>query len=61
MVVLPADAGSKKRKRPAAQKEYELQTPTPSLDGRTVGRTRTCGFNYLQYDGLGAPYGPYCH
>jgi hypothetical protein len=32
----------------------------PSLDGRTLGRMRTCGFDYLQYDGLGTPYGPYC-
>jgi len=43
------------------QKRYELQTQTPSLDGRTLGRMRTCGFDYLQYDGLGTPYGPYCH
>jgi hypothetical protein len=26
-----------------------------------LGRMRTCGFDYLQYDGLGTPYGPYCH
>jgi hypothetical protein len=60
--VLPADARSKKLKRTDAQKRYEVQTKqTPSLDGRTLGRMRTCGFDYLQYDGLGTPYGPYCH
>jgi hypothetical protein len=61
MFVLPADARPKKQKRPNAQKRYELQTRTPSLDGRITGRTRTCGFDTLQYDGLGVPYGPYCH
>jgi hypothetical protein len=60
MSVLPADARPEKQKRPAAQR-YEIQTQTPSLDGRTLGRMRTCGFDYLQYDGLGTPYGPYCH
>jgi hypothetical protein len=61
MFVLPADARPKKQKRPEMQKRYEVQTQTPSLDGRTLGRMRTCGFDYLQYDGLGTPYGPYCH
>jgi len=61
MFGLPADARAKKQKRPEMQKRYELQTQTPSLDGRTLGRMRTCGFDYLQYDGLGTPYGPYCH
>jgi hypothetical protein len=58
MFVLPADARAKKPKRPAAA----VQThQAPSLDGRTLGRVRTCGFDYLQYDGFGSPYGPYCH
>ena len=61
MFGLPADARPKKQKRPEMQKRYEVQTQTPSLDGRTLGRMRTCGFDYLQYDGLGTPYGPYCH
>jgi hypothetical protein len=61
MFVLPADARTKRPKRPDAQKRYELQQTLQSLDGRTLGRTRTCGFDYLQYDGLGTPYGPYCH
>ena len=61
MFVLPADARPKKQKRPDAQRRYELQTQTPSLDGRITGRTRTCWFETLQYDGLGVPYGPYCH
>jgi hypothetical protein len=58
MFVLPADARAKKPKRPAA---VQTQQASPSLDGRTLGRMRTCGFDYLQYDGLGTPYGPYCH
>jgi hypothetical protein len=33
----------------------------PSLDGRTTGRPRTCGYQTFQYDGFGVPYGPYCH
>ena len=57
-LVLPADARAKKPKRPAA---VQTQQAPPSLDGRTLGRMRTCGFDYLQYDGLGTPYGPYCH
>jgi hypothetical protein len=59
IVVLPADARAKKAKRPDAQKRHEVQTP--SLDGRITGRPRTCGYETFQYDGLGVPYGPYCH
>ena len=55
---LPADARAKKQKRPAATVQTQQ---APSLDGRTLGRMRTCGFDYLRYDGLGTPYGPYCH
>ena len=57
--VLPAEARTNKhkQKRPAAVQSQQA----PSLDGRTLGRMRTCGFDYLQYDGLGVPYGPYCH
>lgn len=51
----PADARAKKRQY------QQYQTQTPSLDGRITGRTRTCGFDSLQYDGYGVPYGPYCH
>ena len=55
-------APQKKLKRSDAQKRYiQMQTQTPSLDGRVTGRSRTCGFATLQYDGLGVPYGPYCH
>ena len=53
--VLPADARAKKPKRPAA---VQTQQASPSLDGRTLGRMRTCGFDYLQYDGLGRPTVP---
>jgi hypothetical protein len=63
MYSVPADA------RARAQKRYDVQMPrdgrvtgqTPSLDGRVTGRPRTCGFDTLQYDGFGVPYGPYCH
>ena len=61
LLTLPADARPKKPKRPDAQRQYEIQTQTPSLDGRITGRTRTCWFETLQYDGFGVPYGPYCH
>jgi hypothetical protein len=49
-------APKKKLKRSDAKKRS-----TPSLDGRVTGRSRTCGFATFQYDGLGVPYGPYCH
>jgi hypothetical protein len=46
-------------------KRYRPQPAVPntstSLDGRVLGRMRTCGFDTLQYDGFGVPYGPYCH
>jgi hypothetical protein len=41
-------------KSAATRRRYELRTQTPSLDGRITGRTRTCWFETLQYDGLGA-------
>jgi hypothetical protein len=58
-VMLPADARTKKQKRSAWKPQQAQQAP--SLDGRVTGRTRTCWFDTLQYDGLGVPYGPYCH
>ena len=61
LLVSPADARPKKQKRPDPQRRYDVQTQTPSLDGRITGPTRTCWFETLQYDGLGVPYGPYCH
>ena len=61
LLVSPADARPKKQKRPDGQRRYEVPTQTPSLDGRITGRTCTCWFETLQYDGLGVPYGPYCH
>jgi hypothetical protein len=61
MFALPADARPKKQ-RPDTQKRYQVQQTPQSLDGRTLGRMRTCGFDYLQYDGMaGTPVGPYCH
>ena len=48
-----------------APKSKSAQPPSsgqvPSLDGRITGRMRTCGFDLLQYDRRGVPYGPYCH
>jgi hypothetical protein len=55
MFVVPADARAKKQKRPVAVQTQQV----PSLDGRK--RMRTCGFDLLQYDRRGVPYGPYCH
>src|SRR6478672_5352719 len=59
-IIAPNDARPRKQKRPDPQRQYQLQTQTLSLDGRITGRTRTCWFETLQYDGLGVPYGPYC-
>jgi hypothetical protein len=52
--LVPADARAKKKS------QYRTDT-TPSLDGRTTGRPRTCGYETFQYDGFGVPYGSYCH
>ena len=62
LLTLPADARPKKPKRPDAQRQYQIQRQTPSLDG-SIHRadTRTCWFETLQYDGFGVPSGPYCH
>jgi hypothetical protein len=66
LVVPPADARSKKAdpragaQRPAVKVERRPAAP-PSLDGRVLGRARTCGFDTFLYDGFGVPYGPYCH
>jgi hypothetical protein len=49
---LPADAASKKE-RPGSE--------PPSLDGRTTGRPRTCGYETFLYSSSGSPVGPYCH
>jgi hypothetical protein len=32
-----------------------------SLDGRNLGRTRTCWYDIQKYDPYGVPIGPYCH
>ena len=56
--MLPADAAKRgKRSRP----DTATVGSSTSLDGRTLGRTRTCGYDTLQYDGTGAARGPYCH
>ena len=52
---------SQQRHSTAPKKSRRTKQASPSLDGRTLGRMRTCGFDYLQYDGLGTPYGPYCN
>src|SRR5262245_20265113 len=49
----PADA------RTNSKKQYRDETP--SLDGRTTGQLRTCGYDTLQYGSGGTPHGPYCH
>lgn len=58
----PADARARKQKRYVVQTpSWELRMQPPSLDGRILGRARTCGYATFQYDNLGVPYGPYCH
>jgi hypothetical protein len=51
---LPADAARR-------EKRSQSQSDTTSLDGRTTGQPRTCGYDYFQYDSRGVPRGPYCH
>src|SRR5262245_45011723 len=50
---VPADARTKGKK--------QYRDETPSLDGRTTGQLRTCGYDTLQYGSGGTPRGPYCH
>jgi hypothetical protein len=45
----------------AAKKQKQYRPDTTSLDGRTTGRPRTCGYETFLYDGFGVPVGPYCH
>jgi hypothetical protein len=45
--------------RTKSKKQY--RDDAPSLDGRTTGQLRTCGYDTLQYGSGGAPHGPYCH
>jgi hypothetical protein len=54
---LPADARAKKKTK------YRVpETGTSiSLDGRNLGRARTCWSETFIYDGFGVPTGPYCH
>jgi hypothetical protein len=60
--ILPADARVKKEDRYGAQAQsFENGAQPRSLDGRTTGRSRTCGYETFQYDNRGVPYGPYCH
>jgi hypothetical protein len=60
----PADARAKKKSQhrtDTAPYRADTAPSLPSLDGRTTGRPRTCGYQTFQYDGFGVPYGPYCH
>jgi hypothetical protein len=54
--VTSADA----RKKPQAS-DPAGNADVPSLDGRVLGRPRTCGFDLFQYDSSGSTVGPYCH
>jgi hypothetical protein len=52
---------TKKQKRPQ-RAEVIRTTDANAIAGRPhYGPNRTCGFDTLQYDGLGVPYGRYCH
>jgi hypothetical protein len=42
-----ADARSKKPRRTDPQKRYEVQTQTPSLNGRTAGGLAPAAFEWL--------------
>jgi hypothetical protein len=56
-----ADARAKKKSQYRTDTAPYRTDAAPSLDGRTTGRPRTCGYQTFQYDGFGVPYGPYCH
>jgi hypothetical protein len=56
MSVLPADARTKKQKRPTCRRHMNYRRKPPSLDGRI-----TCRFKTPQATDWGFPYGPYCH
>jgi len=69
-LVPPAEARQKKDNRYddaryAGQSGFvrsDQGKPDPlSLDGRVLGRTRTCWFDIQKYDPYGVPIGPYCH
>jgi hypothetical protein len=47
--------------RPTRAPKSKSAQPPSSADGRITGRMRTCGFDLLQNDRRGVPYGPYCH
>jgi hypothetical protein len=60
-LALPADARPNKQKRSKVQKQYELQTQRPSLDGRTLG-PGCAPADLIIFNTTGwGPYGPYCH
>jgi hypothetical protein len=66
--VVPVDAatskkGARQTQGAQSQRTTSMTTTPPSLiwDRRVLGRPRTCGFDYMQYDGYGVPTGPYCH
>jgi hypothetical protein len=63
LAILPVDAAASKKRTRQSQMTTTTTTSAPSLiwDRRVLGRPRTCGFDYMQYDGYGVPTGPYCH
>jgi|SRR5262245_43888168 len=54
---LPADARAKKQ-CPNTQKRYQVGQTSQSLDGRTLGRMRTCGFDFFNTMAWGCPMVP---
>jgi len=56
--VPPADAKKGKKGNGGRQ---EATTVAPSFNRPITGRPRTCGYDTMQYDSNGMPYGPYCH
>jgi hypothetical protein len=66
VLLLPADARTKKKKQYRVNPTSSINTTLPrrdptSLDGLRTGWDRTCGHQTFVYDNLGVPMGPYCH
>jgi len=59
LYAVPADAARAKKK--VKYRAPETATTPLSLDGRNLGRARTCWSDTFIYDGFGVPTGPYCH
>jgi hypothetical protein len=57
LVCVPVAAAPKERR----SSEPRAGSEPPSLDGRTTGQPRTCGYDTFVYSSSGGTVGPYCH